>query len=142
MGRKPYSDDLRARVVTAVSGGCSRHAAAERFAVSPSSAIRWVALHGATGSVSPRRRGGKSRSPLEPHASWLLELIAKEADLTLAEIVQRLLQDRGVHTSDSSLDRFFVRHKVSFKKNSARSRAGAARRGRGTAAMESRPEPP
>jgi transposase len=34
MGRKPYSDDLRARVVSAVGGGCSRHAAAERFAVS------------------------------------------------------------------------------------------------------------
>ena len=49
-------------------------------------------------------------------------------DLTLAEIVQRLLQDRGVHTTDSSLDRFFKRHKVSFKKNSARIRAGQARR--------------
>ena len=125
MGRQPYSDDLRTRVVTAVAGGCSRHAAAERFAVSASSAIRWVALHDETGSVSPRRRGGKSRSPLEPHASWLLELVAKEPDLTLAEIVQRLL-DRGVHTTDSSLDRFFTRHKVSFKKNSARSRAGSA----------------
>ena len=139
MGRKPYSDDLRARVVTAVAGGCSRHAAAERFAVSASSAIRWVALHEETGSVSARRRGGKSRSPLEPHASWLLDLIAKEIDLTLAEIVQRLLQDRGVYTSDSSLDRFFARHKVSFKKNSARGRAGAARRGRGAATMEGRP---
>jgi transposase len=139
MGRRPYSDDLRARVVAAVTGGCSRHAAAERFAVSASSAIRWVALHAETGSVSARRRGGKSRSPLEPHASWLLELIAEQADLTLAEIVQRLLQDRGVRTTDSSLDRFFARHKVSFKKNSARSRAGAARRGRSAATLEGRP---
>src|SRR5258708_31169454 len=135
MGRPTYSDDLRARVVTAVDGGFSRHAAADRFAVSVSSAIRWVKLHDETRSVSPRRRGGKSRSPLEPHASWLLELIAKQADLTLAEIVQRLLQDRGVHTTDSSLDRFFKRHKVSFKKNSARGRAGAARRGRSAATL-------
>lgn len=142
MGRKPYSDDLRARVVSAVGDGCSRHAAAERFAVSASSAIRWVALHEETGSVSARPRGGKSRSPLEPHASWLLELIATETDLTLAEIVQRLLQDRGVPTSDSSLDRFFARHKISFKKNPARSRAGAARRGRGAATMEGRPGAP
>ena len=139
MGRRPYSDDLRARVVTAVGGGCSRHAAAERFAVSASSAIRWVKLHDETGSVSPRRRGGKSRSPLEPHASWLLELISKQADLTLAEIVQRLLQDCGVRTTDSSLDRFFKRHKVSFKKNPARGRAGAARRGRSAATLEGRP---
>jgi len=138
MGRRPYSDDLRARVIAVVAGGCSRHAAAERFAVSASSAIRWVALHDETGSVSPRRRGGKSRSPLEPHASWLLELVAEEPDLTLAEFVLRLL-DRGVRTTDSSLDRFFTRHKVSFKKNSARSRAGAARRGRSATTLEGRP---
>jgi transposase len=139
MGRRPYSDDLRARVVAVVAAGSSRHAAAERFAVSASSAIRWVALHDETGSVSARPRGGRSRSPLEPHASWLLELIAEEADLTLAEIVQRLLQDRGVYTTDSSLDRFFKRHKVSFKKNSARGRAGAARRGRSAATLEGWP---
>jgi transposase len=142
MGRRPYSDDLRARVIAAVTGGCSRHSAAERFSVSASSAIRWVAWHDETGSVSPRRRGGKSRSPLEPHASWLLDLIAKEADLTLAEIVQRLLQDRGVRTTDSSVDRFFKRHKVSFKKNPARGRAGSARRGRGAATLEGRPSAP
>ena len=116
MGRAPYSDDLRERVITTVAGGCSRRAAAERFAVSASSAIRWVELHAETGSVSPRQRSGKSRSPLEPHASWLLELLADEKDLTLAEIVQRLLQDRGVQTSDSSVDRFFRRHGVTFKK--------------------------
>ena len=140
MGRRPYSDDLRTRVVAAVAGGCSRRAAAERFAVSAPSAVRWVALHDETGRVSARRRSGESRSPLEPHASWLLELIAQEPDLTLAEIVQRL-SDRGVHTTDSSLDRFFKRHKVSFKKNSARSRAGTARRGRSAAALEGRPGP-
>jgi transposase len=77
MGRCPYSDDLRARVVSAVADGCSRRAAADRFAVSASSAIRWVGLHEETGSVSPRQRGGKSRSPLELHAPWLLELVAK-----------------------------------------------------------------
>jgi transposase len=142
MGRRAYSDDLRALVVAEVAAGCSRRAAALRFKVSASSAIRWVELHGATGSVSPRRRGGKSHSPLEPHASWLLELIAKEPDLTLAEIVQRVLQGLGVHTTDSSIDRFFTRHKVSFKKNSARNRTGPTRRGRSAGALEGRPGAP
>lgn len=127
MGRRAYSEDLRARVVGAVAEGCSRRAAAERFAVSASSAIRWVDLQEKTGSVSPRRRGGKSRSPLEAHASWLLELNGREPDLTLAEIVERLRQERGVSTTDSSVDRFFKRHGISFKKNSARRRAGSAR---------------
>ena len=142
MGRQPYSEDLRARVVTAVAEGCSRRAAGKRFAVSASSSIRWVELHDETGSVSPRRRSSKSRSPLEPHAGWLLELVAKEHDLTLAEIVQRLLQDRGVRTTDSSVDRFFQRHEVTFKKNPARGRTGSARRGRGSAALESQPGKP
>ena len=142
MGRRTYSDDLRARVVAAVAEGCSRRAAGKRFAVSASSSIRWVDLHEETGSVSPRPRGGKSRSPLEPHAWWLLEVVAGEPELTLAEVVQRLLQDRGVRTSDSSLDRFFKRHGISFKKNSARRRAGASRRGRRTATLESRPTKP
>jgi transposase len=138
MGRRPYSDDLRERVITAVAGGCSRRSAAERFAVSAASAVRWVAYHEETGSVGPERRKGKSRSPLEAHASWLLDLIDKEPDLTLAEIVHRLLQDRRMSTTDSSVDRFFRRHGVSFKKNSARSRTRAARRGRSTATLEER----
>jgi transposase len=142
MGRSPYSDDLRARVITAVSEGCSRRAAAKRFAVSASTSVRWVDWHAETGSVSPRRLERKSRSPLEPHTSWLLGLVAKEADLTLAEIVQRLWQERGLRTTDSSVDRFFRRHGVSFKKNSARRRTGAARRGRGAATLESRPGKP
>ena len=122
-----HSNDLRLRVVAEVAAGrMSRRQAAAHFRVSASSAIRWVELQEETGGISPRPRGGKSRSPLEPHASWLLELIAREADLTLAEIVQRLIQDRGVHTTDSSVDRFFARHKVSFKKNSARRRAGSS----------------
>ena len=136
MGRQPYSDDLRSRVVAAVAAGCSRRAAAERFAVSASSSIRWVELHAQTGSVSRRQRGGKSRSPLEPHAGWLLDLVEREADLTLAQIVERLWADRGMRTTDSSVDRFFKRHDVTFKKNSARRRAGSTRRGGGAAMLE------
>lgn len=142
MGRRAYSDDLRGLVVAEVAAGASRRSAALRFKVSASSAIRWVEHHAETGSVSARR-GRKPRSPLEPHASWLLELIAREADLTLAEIVQRLLAQRGVRSTDSSIDRFFKRHKVSFKKKeSARGRAGPPRRGRGAAKLEGRPRAP
>jgi transposase len=142
MGRRAYSDDLRGLVVAEVAAGVSRRSAAQRFKVSASSAIRWVERHAETGSVSPRRTR-KPRSPLEEHASWLLDLIAREADLTLAEIVERLLAQRGVRSTDSSIDRFFKRHKVSFKKKeSARGRAGPPRRGRGAAKLEGRPGAP
>jgi transposase len=142
MGRRAYSDDLRGLVVAEVAAGASRRSAGRRFKVSASSAVRWVDYHAQTGSLSPRRKR-KPRSPLEEHASWLLELIAREADLTLAEIVQRLLAHRGVRTTDSSIDRFFKRHKMSFKKKeSARGRTGPARCGRGAAKLEGRPGAP
>jgi transposase len=130
-----YSNDLRARVVVAVAEGCSRRAAAKRFAVSASSSIRWVVLHEETGSVRPRRCAGKSRSPLEAQAAWLLELVEKEPDLTLAEIVVRLRQDRAMHTTDSSVNHFLKRHGVTFKKKlcAPRSRTGSTWPKRGKA---------
>lgn len=139
MGRRPYSEDVRSLVVGEVAGGASRRAAARRFKVGVSSAIRWVDWHEETGSLGRRPRECKSRSPLEPHAAWLLELVGKEPDLTLAEIEGRLLTERAVRTSDSSIDRFFKRHKISFKKNAARSRARSARRRQGQGELQGRP---
>ena len=123
----PHSEDLRERVVAEVEAGSSRRAAARRFKVGESSAIRWVALKAATGSVAPKL-GRKSRSPLEPHTDWLLGLCAKEPDLTLGQIVDRIACELELATSDSALDRFFRRHAVTFKKNSARGRTGSSRR--------------
>ncbi len=111
-----HSSDLRDRVVAEVAAGWSRRQAAARFRVSPSSAIRWAELKDGTGSVSPRPRGGKNRSPLAAHAAWLLELNAKEGDLTLAQIERRILAALGVATSEASIRRFFKRRRISFKK--------------------------
>jgi transposase len=120
MGRKPYSTDLRSRVVTEVAAGTSRREAARIYRVSPSSAIRWAELLEETGSVDPRPRGGKSRSPLEPHSAWLLELVSNEPDLTLDEFVERIFKALKLSTTERSIRRFFERHGISFKKNSTR----------------------
>lgn len=134
-----HSDDLRIRVVEEVSTGrMSRRQAAAHFRVSAASAVRWVSLKAQSGGVSPRPRGGKSRSPLTPHAAWLLELVAKEPDLTLAELEQRILDGVGLKITEVSIRRFFKRHRISYKKNSARLRADAARRGRSARAVEAR----
>src|SRR5450432_4571577 len=69
LGTTAHSDDLRSRVVAEVLAGASRRQAAERFKVSAASAVRWAQLYSQTGGVGPRPRGGKSRSPLEPHAA-------------------------------------------------------------------------
>jgi len=114
------SVDLRERVVAEVSSGTSRRQAAIRFKVSASSAIRWTALERETGGVDPRPRGGRSRSPLEPHAAWLLDLVAREADLTLAELERRIAEGVGLTITERSIRRFFDRHRISFQKNRAR----------------------
>jgi transposase len=133
---KARSEDLRERVVAAVAEGLSRRQAAERFKVSAASAVRWLQLQAQTGGISPRKRGGKSRSPLEPHAAWLLALVDDESDLTLEGYRARIAAGLGIKISLRSIQRFFARHQITFKKNSARRRAGQAGRGRGARALE------
>lgn len=115
---KAYSADLRERVIAAVEGGLSRRAAAARFALSPSAAIKWVDRWQETGSKQAKPMGG-GRSPMEDHASLLLSLLAEQPDLTLDEL-HALVRTHGVSTSRSALWRFFDRHGISFKKNPAR----------------------
>ena len=115
---KPYSLDLRERVVEFVEAGASRHEAAECFMVSVSSAIRWMQRRMRFGSVAAKPSGG-STSPLEAHAPWLLKLIAEHPDLTLDEIMLAMHQ-HGLAGSRSAVWRFFDRHKISFKKKSLR----------------------
>lgn len=56
---KPYSEDLRKRVVGAVlTGGLSCNQAAKQFGVAVSSAIGWVKRQRETGSVAPGKMGG------------------------------------------------------------------------------------
>jgi transposase len=55
---KSYSQDLRDRVIDAVEReGMSCRAAARRFGVSESAAIKWVQRYRRTGSRTPARRG-------------------------------------------------------------------------------------
>ena len=124
----PRSVDLRSRVVAEVEAGSSRRAAARRFKVGVSSAIRWVAQKAATGSLEPQR-SRKGRSPLDHHKDWLLALTAAEPDLTLEQVVERIGRELGLKTTDSSVDRFYDRHGLTFKKKRARVRAEPPGRG-------------
>lgn len=133
---KPYSEDLRLRVIEAVDEGASRREAAERFAVSASSAIRWLGRFALGGSIAAKPSGG-STSPLEQHSDLLLALIRQQPDLTLDEVVAAM---RAAHIagSRSAVARFYARRQISFKKKPARGRARAAGRGQSPSAVEAR----
>jgi transposase len=130
---RSYSEDLRERVIQVVEAGAGRHVAARQFRVSASSAIRWVQRWRASGEIAAKPRGG-STSPLEDHEAELLGLASEQPDLTLDEFCA-VLKERKIATSRVSVWRFFRRHGLSFKKNSARQRAAARRRGRGARAL-------
>ena len=59
---KPYSEDLRRRVVEAIDGGANIPEAAEQCGVSISSVVRFLRLHRDTGSVSAAKFGGYKKS--------------------------------------------------------------------------------
>jgi len=115
MGRA-LSVDLRERVIAAVDGGMSCRAAAARFGVGVSSAIRWRQQQVSHGHVKPRRPGGDVRSAvLEVHHGYLLALVEETSDLTLDEI-RAALAARGLQVSVATVWRFFDRHQITRKK--------------------------
>jgi transposase len=110
------SDDLRMRVVSEVEKGCSCRAAAVRFGVSASSAIRWVQAFRKTGSPEAKPQGGDRRSKrIEAHSAFIMKTVADRKDITLAELQERLAR-RGARFGIGTLWRFFDRHGVTFKK--------------------------
>jgi putative transposase len=122
---RPYSNDLRARVIEAIEAGASRREAADRYELSPSVVVIWAQRWEETGSVAAMPSGG-STSPLEEHAEFLLGLIVEQPDLTLDEIVAAMRKKR-IPGSRSAVWRFFERRNISFKKNFVR--GGAKARG-------------
>jgi len=113
---KPYSIDLRKRVVAAVvTGGMSRNRAAKQFGVGISTAINWVKRVRETGSVAPGKMGGhKPKRISGEHRLWLLQRI-KDGDFTLRGLVAELAE-RGLRVDYRSVWEFVHAEKLSFKK--------------------------
>jgi transposase len=122
---KGYSEDFRVRAVALVEDGDSRRDAARTLGLAPSTAIRWIHQWTTTGSVAAKPGSGHSRSPLEQHKQWLLDLVAAEVDLTLKEIRARLRVEKKQKAGIGSIWRFYDRHNITFKKNSSRRRTGS-----------------
>lgn len=112
----PYSEDLRDRVAAAVAMGASARAAASRFGISVSTAIRWAQRLRTEGHAQARAMGGDHRSRLVQHRAAVLELVAKQPDLTLQEIRGALVAASGITVGLSSLWRFLRAQKITLKK--------------------------
>jgi transposase len=110
------SVDLRERVVGAIEQGASRRPAAQRFGVSPASAIRWHECFVQQGRLAPKPQGGDQRSHrVEAHAELIVQTCEAHPQIFLREL-RDALQEQGVAVSTSSLSRFFARHAITRKK--------------------------
>lgn len=88
---KPISVDLRCRLVAAVVSGLPRRAAAERFGVSATTAVRWVSLSKSTGTIDPKPQGGDMRSRrIEAFGPANLAAIDAQKDILLVELAEML----------------------------------------------------
>ncbi|WP_369810016.1 IS630 family transposase [Bradyrhizobium sediminis] len=127
---KPYSLDLRKRVVTAIEGGMSRNQAAKRFGVAISTAIGWMQRVEETGSVEPGQMGGhKPKAISGDHAVWLSQRL-RDSDFTIRGLVAELA-GRGLKVDYHSVWDFVHAEKLSFKKSvvaGERDRPDVARR--------------
>lgn len=124
---KPYSVDLRERIIGFVEGGGSRRKAAEHFEVSASCAIKLMDRWKRTGSTAPGKRGG-SKGKLSPHKDFLLARVKEKPDITMPELAEVLKAETGMEAAAASLSRFLIRSGQRFKKNIGRQRAETSRR--------------
>ena len=117
---KPYSVDLRERVGAEIASGQSRRAAARRYDVSASFAVKLADRISRTGSAEPARQGrppggGKKA----PHLAALLELVESEPHITIPEEAGKIKAEKDVTVHPASLSRVLLKAGLSFKKNPA-----------------------
>jgi transposase len=113
---KPYSEDLRRRVVGTIEDGTTIPEAAEQCGVSISSVVRLLKLHRETGSVASAKFGGYKDFALAAHEDLVRKLVAEQPDITLAELEDRLAKKK-ITVAKSSISRFLHHLKLSFKKS-------------------------
>src|SRR3954451_6870668 len=116
---RPYSQDLRDRVIEATGNGPSARQAAVRFDVGVSTAIKWVRRLRDTGERSARRQGRRPGSKLDAHGEFVRAVVKAETDATIAGLQGRRGDERGVYASSGTIWTLLDRCDLTVKKKSA-----------------------
>ena len=102
---KPYSKDLRLRVLSAVDAGTPRQEVAETFSVSMPTIKRWLKRRRETGDVEPEPIPGRPARKGAMLKEWLPEHLQANDDLTLEEHRQAFEERFGEGVSTSTIGR-------------------------------------
>jgi transposase len=131
MGR-PYSTDLRERVLRACETGAESQAAiARRFEISESAVGSWLRQRHQEGRREPKPHGRRFGSILDEEDAAVLRLLVHEKNHATLDEYARAFQDRtGEEISASSISRALKRHRLVIKKDLESQRATETRRRR------------
>jgi transposase len=120
---RPYSQDLRERVVAAVERGMSRNAAARMFGLSVSCVVKWMQRVEVTGSVAAKPMGGRRPLAVASKRVFVLSRLKEKPDLTISALTAELV-DHGLKVSRFAVWHFLDSEGLTFKKKPARKRTG------------------
>jgi transposase len=102
---KPYSKDLRLRVLAAVDAGRPREEVAKTFSVSGPTIKRWLKRRRETGDVEPYPIPGRPSRKGTMLRSWLPKQLEANGDLTLEEHREAFEEEFGERVSTSTVGR-------------------------------------
>jgi transposase len=127
---RPYSSDLRSRVIAACEEGERPSAVARRFRVARASVYLWLQQWREEGRCQAKRHCGGPKPVIHDETeAALIRLVQADNDLTLAEYRDRLAEETRVRVHPWTIGRALQRLAWTRKKEGlARHRA---RRGRG-----------
>jgi len=113
----PLPEALRARFQKLIEEGLSGRAAALRLKLSPATGARWSLAIRRTGQAEPAPQGRPPGSgKLDPHRSFLIELIDQDGDMTMPELAGALEQATGVQAHPDAIGRFLRKLGFTYKK--------------------------
>ena len=113
---KPYSKDLRLKVLAAIDRGMPRAEAAEVFGVSAPSIKRWLKLRRTTGDVEPKPVPGPAARKGAALEAVLPGRVRENPDATLEEHREAFEEGTGVQVSTASVSRALKRLGLPLKK--------------------------
>jgi transposase len=106
---KPYSKDLRLRVLSAVDAGMPREQVAQTFSVSMPTIKRWLRRRRETADVEPRVIPGRPSRKGTLLKEWLPHHLEANDDLTLEEHREAFEEEFGEEVSTSTIGRAIAR---------------------------------
>jgi transposase len=102
---KPYSRDLRLRVLAAVDAGTPREQVAKTFSVSMPTIKRWLKRRRETGDVETKPIPGRPSKKGAMLKEWLPKHLEANDDLTLEEHCEAFEEEFGEVVSTSTIGR-------------------------------------